>query len=138
METQLLRDSGIFPSEEVLKAVLGNSYATFDELIKTVTDTGLNREWRFYKDGKSWLCNVSNKKKTVFWLSVWDTCFKLTFFFTEKHLSGIAELNISEKIKTDFALSKPIGRLLPLLISIGNNEQLSDALKIIEFKKKQK
>ena len=138
METQLLRDYDIFPSEEVLKTVLGNSYATFDELMKTVTDIGLNHEWRFYKDGKSWLCNVSYKKKTIFWLSVWDTCFKLTFFFTEKHLSGIAELDISEKIKTDFALSKPIGRLLPLLISIDNNEQLTDVLKIIEFKKKQK
>ena len=137
MEIQLLREQEILPSEEVLKTALGNSYAAFYELIKTITDIGLNHEWRFYKDGKLWLCNVNNKKKTVFWLSAWEAHFKITFFFTEKHLSGIAELDISEKIKEDFALTKPIGRLLPLLISIDKNEQLTDALKIIEFKKKQ-
>jgi hypothetical protein len=134
-ETQLLRDQNILPTEEVLKAVLEGCYTAFEELMKTIENIGLIYEWRYYKDGKSWLCNVSYKKKTIFWLSVWDTCFKLTFFFTEKHLSEIAELDISEKIKTDFALSKPIGRLLPLLINIDKDEQLPDVLKIIEFKK---
>ena len=140
MEKPLLREQEIIPTEEVLKNVLGESYSAFEELINTITtpEFGLIPEWNYYKDGKSWLCKVCYKKKTVFWLSAWDKFFKITFFFTEKHLEGIALLNIEENIKDDFGKVKPVGRLLPLLISINKTEQLSDALKIIEFKKRLK
>ena len=140
MEKPLLREQEIIPTEEVLKNVLGESYSAFEELINTITtpEFGLIPEWNYYKDGKSWLCKVCYKKKTVFWLSAWDKFFKITFFFTEKHLEGIASLDIEENIKDDFGKVKPVGRLLPLLISINKTEQLSDALKIIEFKKRLK
>ena len=140
MEKPLLREQEIIPTGEVLKNVLGESYSAFEELINTITtpEFGLIPEWNYYKDGKSWLCKVCYKKKTVFWLSAWDKFFKITFFFTEKHLEGIASLDIEENIKDDFGKVKPVGRLLPLLISINKTEQLSDALKIIEFKKRLK
>ncbi|PKP08994.1 MAG: hypothetical protein CVU09_13085 [Bacteroidetes bacterium HGW-Bacteroidetes-4] len=37
-------------------------------------------QWRYYNDGKAWLCKVSYKKKTVFWLSVWEAYFKVAFY----------------------------------------------------------
>ena len=140
METQLLRDGDILPTSEVLQGALGDSFEVFDTLMNAITGDELQLvpEWNFYKDGKSWLCKISYKKKTIFWLSVWDKFFKIAFYFTEKHLNGISELDISEKIKEDFALAKPIGRLLPLLINVSKKEQLEDVLKITEFKKKQK
>ena len=52
-------------------------------------------EWRYYNDGKAWLCKVVNKKKTVFWLSIWEHYFKTSFYFTEKHLESIDALNIA-------------------------------------------
>ena len=135
-EKPLLREETIYPTNEVLKNVLCDSYIVFEELTNKITnDFGLVLEWNYYKDQKSWLCKVLNKKKNVFWLSVWDKFFKATFFFTEKHLEGFATLDIPECIKTDLCTSKPIGKLLPLLMSIDNKEQLEDLLKIIEFKK---
>lgn len=81
METQLLRDQHIFPSTEVLKNALKESYGVYEELIQTITNTqyGLTIEWNYYKDGKAWLCKVQYKKKTIFWLSVWDQFFKKEF-----------------------------------------------------------
>jgi hypothetical protein len=81
---------------------------------------------------------VCHKKKTVFWLSVWEGFFKTAFFFTEKHLEGIAALDISEQIKEEFCRAKSIGKLLPMIINISKHEQLTDVLKVIEFKKKLK
>ncbi len=137
METQLLREQNIPPSEEVLKKVLGKQYAAFAALITTITssDYGLTYEWNFYKDGRSWLCKVSHKKKTIFWLSIWDGYFKVSFFFTEKHLESIAALDIDEKIKEDFCKEKPIGKLLSMIFDIHKKEQLKDLLKVVEFKK---
>ena len=135
-EKPLLREETVYPTNEVLLNVLCDSYAIFEELTNKITnDFGLVLEWNYYKDQKSWLCKVLNKKKNVFWLSAWDKFFKATFFFTEKHLEGFSMLDISESIKDDLCMSKPVGKLLPLLLNIDSKEQLEDLLKIIAFKK---
>lgn len=74
METQLLRNPEILPSEEVLKDALKNSFPAYNELINAITSNtlGLLPEWHYYNDGKAWLCKVVFKKKTIFWLSVWE------------------------------------------------------------------
>jgi len=140
MEIQLLRESEIFPSKEVLKDVLGTVYDVLEALETRVTqnDFALTFDWRYYNDGKSWLCKVCHKKKTIFWLSVWEGCFKTTFFFLERHLESIAALNISEQIKEDFCRTKSVGKLLPMIISINRQEQLIDLFKIVKYKKETK
>ena len=137
METQLLREQHISPTKEVLKNALGDSYLVYEALIEIITDSKyrLVTVWNYYKDGKAWLCKVSYKKKTVFWLSIWDKFFKIGFYFTEKNNLGVTELEIEEKIKEDFSSSKSIGKLIPLVININKEEQINDVLKIIEYKK---
>jgi len=140
MEVQLLKEQEIFPSREVLQDVLGKVYDVWAELETRVTqdELALTLDWNYYRDGKAWLCKVCHKKKTVFWLSVWEGFFKTGFYFTEKHLAGIADLDISEQIKEDFCRMKPIGKLLPMVINIDQQEQLVDLLKIVKFKKEAK
>ena len=140
MEVQLLREQEIFPSREVLQDVLGKVYDVLEKFENSVTQSELALvfDWNYYKDGKSWFCKVCHKKKTVFWLSVWEGFFKTAFYFTEKHLKGIADLDISEQIKEDFCRMKPVGKLLPMVISIDKQEQLDDVLKIVKFKKEAK
>lgn len=137
METQLLREQEIIPTKEVLAKALKESYPAFHELFETITapEIGLVPEWNYYKDGKAWLCKVSYKKKTVFWLSVWDGFFRTSFYFTEKHLTGVAELDIEPQIKEDFKSRKPVGKLLPLSIKVHGREQVGDVLKVVGFKK---
>jgi len=66
MELPFLKDPEIYPSDDVLKNVLGTSYPAFEELTGKIKDTeyALEPEWRYYKDGKAWLCKVCHKKKT--------------------------------------------------------------------------
>jgi hypothetical protein len=126
METMLLKDSQILPTSEVLAEALGDSYPIFDELMKTVQgqDYGLTTDWNYYKDGKAWLAKSIYKKKTVFWLSVWDGYFKTAFYFTEKNCNGIFEMDIEESIKKEFIAQKPIGKLLPLVIEMKKKNNL--------------
>jgi hypothetical protein len=139
MEKQLLREADIFPSKEVLKNILLDVYDVLEAFEAQLTkEEALSFDWHYYNDGKSWLCKVCHKKKTVFWLSIWEGCFKATFFFLERHLEDIAALDISEQIKEDFCRTKSVGKLLPMLIRIDKTEQLPDLLKVIEFKKKAK
>jgi len=134
-EGPLLKDPLIPPSDEVFKNALGFSYPAFVELTRRVTDSGLALDWRYYKDGKAWLCKVIFKKKTIFWLSVWDKHFKITFYFTEKTGKGLLELDIKTELKEIFNHGKPIGKLIPLTIAIQKKEQINDILEIAEYKK---
>ena len=137
METQLLREPEIFPSKEVLKHTLGKVYDVLEALETTLTqdEFSLTFDWHYYKDSKGWLCKVSHKKKTVFWLSVLDGFFKTSFFFLERHLEGIAALQTNEN---SFTLEKEWGKMIPLIFKINDKKQLSDLVKVVEFKKKAK
>ena len=137
METQLLRNPEIFPSKEVLKDVLGEVYTILEELETRLTQNefALTFDWHYYNDGKSWLCKVSHKKKTVFWLSVWDGHFKTSFFFMERHLEGIAALEMDEN---SFTIEKAWGKMIPFIFRIYKHEQIEDLLKMVDFKKKAK
>ena len=136
-ENLLLRDKEIEPTDEVLENVLGNElFMIYQEIIKIFTEEfSLEPQWRFYKDGNAWLCKVVNKKKTILWLSVWENYIKTGFYFTEKTGTGIFELAIDYKIKEEFDLAKPIGKLIPLVIDINQQKQIKDLKEIVRYKK---
>jgi hypothetical protein len=137
MAIQLLRIQEIAPTKEVLKEVLGAVYDVLEELETQTTqsDFALTFDWHYYNDGKSWLCKVCHKKKTVFWLSVWDGFFKTGFYFLERHLEGIAALGIDNN---SYSIEKACGKMIPLIFNINDKKQLPALLKMIEFKKKSK
>jgi len=137
METHLLSKPELFPSKEILIQVLGNIYDVFEELEKKLTqdELALTLDWNYYNDGKSWLCKVVHKKKTVFWLSIWDGFIQAGFFFLVRHLEGIAELQLEEN---SFTVEKEIGKLIPFVFRINKKEQIENLLKMVEFKKKAK
>ena len=137
METILLKDRQVFPDDNILRNTLGDSFPAYEEMMKTITgqEYGLIPQWNYYNDGKAWLCKAVFKKKTVFWLSVWDRYFKTAFYFTTRNCSGIEELDIDPDIKQTFKAAKPTGKLIPLVLKMGSNKHLPDLIKIIEYKK---
>lgn len=137
MDTISLKDKQVFPDDEVLNAVLGESFSAYAGLMKTVTgdELGLSPQWNYYNDGKAWLCKVVFKKKTVFWLSVWEGYFKVAFYFTEKNCDAICGLDIAPEIKQAFMSANHIGKLIPLVVSVRSSDQLPDLLRIITYKK---
>jgi hypothetical protein len=89
-------------------------------------------------DGGAWLCKVSHGSRTVFWFSVWEGFYKVSFFFMERHLEGLAALGT-----THGKLEKEWGRMLPLIFDIPRDTAPSATIvaeirRVTEFKKKAK
>jgi len=133
-----LNDPDKAPDASTLKPLLKRSYAAYEKLIAAIAEPPLQltHEWRFYKDGKAWLCKITHKKKTVAWLSVWDGHFKLAFYFSEKAGSGITELDIDQTLKNQYATAEPIGKLHPLVVEVEKSSQLADLLTLMAYKMK--
>ena len=137
-QMMLLRDAETEPTAEVLKNALGKEvFSVYKELMKIFTEEfGMDPLWRFYKDGKAWLCKVVFKKKTILWLSVWESFIKISFYFTKKTRPGIFDLEIEGEIKETFFKTGTIGKLIPLTIDIERREQFKSLKEIIKYKKK--
>ena len=134
METQLFRDPLIKPADKVLETELGKNYALYLEYAKKTKELNLVLEWNYYNDGKQWLCKTLHKKKNLCWLSVWNTGFKLTFYFPERAIDGVYQLDISEEIKKIAEEMKPVGKSHPILIPMKNKKWIGEALKLLKYK----
>lgn len=136
MDKPRLNDPDVYPVPEVLEQELGPTYPVFRSFMDAMEseDFNLTPEWRFYKDGKAWLCKITLKKKTVLWLSVWPDCFKLAIYFTEKNGAGIPELNIADSIKNNYVNHKPIGKLKPLVFETRDRSQLQDIYTVVKYR----
>jgi hypothetical protein len=138
MENQILIDPKVKPEDDVLKSALGKKYNRYKEFVNKINTQNLVIDWNYYIDGKSWLGKILNKNKNLCWLSIWNIGFKLTFYFTEKTIEGVHELDIDDEIKDIIQKIKPIGKLFPIILLVKNKKTIDDGLKILEYKMKLK
>lgn len=137
---QLLTLPEVEPTSDLLRDELGRLFPIYEDLTATLESSkfGISPEWRFYKDGGAWLCKMTRKKKTVFWLSAWQACLKCGFYFTTKSAEGISALSIDPSLKSAFANAVPIGKLYPLVVELQTKKQLKDVCTLASFKLLQK
>jgi hypothetical protein len=136
MEYQILTDQTVKPEDNVFEGALGKYYPLFTEFVQKINESNLALEWNYYKDTNSWLGKVLHKKKNLGWLSVWNTGFKLTFYFPERAIDGVYQLDIDEKIKNNARENKPVGKSHPVIMFIKNKKSIKNGLKLLEYKNK--
>lgn len=138
MERPSLNDANTYPTDEVLASVLGNCFEIYQVFVGALPKYQIELEWHYYNDGKSWLGKGVSKHKTIFWLSVWQDFFKVSFYFTEKTRLEIMSLPIADEIKTRMK-SEPIkGKLVSLIIDVSESTHLNDVFTLISYKQSYK
>ena len=147
-EQQLLCNPDIPPTSEIIAEGLGAASSVYVKFIEGLKDYGITlMDWRFYNDGKAWLSKGeykwttprgANKVKPIFWLSIWEGFFKVSFFFSTSVLIELQNLLISQETKEIITNAKPMGksmRFIPVVIDIKTDQQLSDVYTIAQFRK---
>ena len=134
MDAIQLTDENTFPEDTVLKKALGRAYNAYSALLKLFESNGLVHEWRYYKDGKAWLCKVQHKKRTIVWMSAWKGCVKAAVYVPERLLEDIYNLDISEESKETIKNTKNVGKSKPCIFEIRNKTSIKDLEKVMEFK----
>ena len=129
-----LRDEKTYPDQEVLSAVLGPSFKAYQELLNLFDRYEMNHEWRYYHDGKAWLCKVQKKKKTIVWMSAWKNFMEATVYFPERLLDKVLELDIKDTVKERIISTKNVGKSKPCTFEIRDAEILMDFEKVMKLK----
>jgi hypothetical protein len=129
-----LKDAAIFPDEAVLQGVLGDSYAAYCEMIRLFDQKAMTHEWRYYHDGKAWLCKVQYKKRTIVWMSAWKGYMQASVYIPEGEIEPVCGLPISESQKQKFRQTKNTGKSRPCIFEVRNVDILPDLEQVMQFK----
>ena len=129
-----LCDETVYPDEEVLSALFGDGYPAYQELLKLYDANQMEYTWRFYHDGKAWLCKVQKKKRTIVWMSAWRGFIKATIYVPEKYIDAIYRLEISEARKQKIRDTKNTGTSKPCIFEIRKVDTLEEFNQVMQFK----
>lgn len=148
MSEQLLRNPDIEPTFEIIASGLGKINSVYTEFIQKLKEYDVSlMDWRFYNDGKAWLskgeykwttARGTNKVKPLFWLSIWEGFFKVSFFFSAKIQDELLNLPVSEEAKSVIKNAKPMGktmRYVPVIFDVNKDKQLDDLFVLMVFRK---
>jgi len=127
----LLTEEAVYPSEDILRAALGDIYPAYQSFCELLVSAQVSMEWRYYRDSKAWLCKCQHKKKTVLWLSVWEGYFQAGFFFTEAAYEGVKDLPFDEQP----IRKKNVGKSVPIVMEMRSKSQLGDLDLLVAYKK---
>lgn len=133
VQTQL-KDETRFPDEQVLREQLGAAYAAYEALLKLFASEQLSAGWRYYHDGKSWLCKVQKKKKTIVWMSALAGSMRATIYFSAKHIEEIYKLDISETRKQIIRDTPNTGKSKPCTFELNESEVPADFVALMKLK----
>jgi hypothetical protein len=136
MERAVLTDRNQFPTEDIVYAHLGRRRALWDAFFESLQTAcpGCTSEWRYYTDGNSWLLNASRKKKTIFWLSLTGTTFRITGYFTDKAGDAIRKSALPGEMKKPFLEDAGPGKLRGITITFRTKTDLAHAKTLIALK----
>jgi lipopolysaccharide biosynthesis glycosyltransferase len=136
-----LGDENIYPDDQVLEKILGTSFEAYLKLLELFDDNELEYMWRYYKDGKAWLCKVQKKRRTIVWMSAWKGYMQATVYIPGKYIEDVYNLDISEGMKAKIRQTKNIGKSKPskpCIFEVRNKEVFDDFNKVMQFKIKNK
>lgn len=149
VKSQLLKDPEIPPSSDVISEALNEADKTYLKFVIELANHDIQLDWRYYTDGKAWLAKGlyiwtgtrgGQKETTIFWLSIWDGFFKVTFYIPEKDRADALNLPLDPKVKQIIADSKQMGKLkfFPLVFDVFSDERFEDIHILADFKKNNK
>ena len=136
MEKPILKDQDQYPTDEVIYSCIGETktlwISFFDYIHQNFPD--FSKDWKYYKDGKSWLLKVAKKSKTVFWVSVLKDTFRITFYFTDKAEDAINKSEILDELKEQFKNGKRYNKIRALSIVFRNKMDIEYAKSLIPIR----
>ena len=136
MEKPCLNDENEFPDNDVLSRHLGQAQKPWDAFMALLKEDhpSFFGEWRYYRDGKSWLFKVARKKTTICWVSVFKAKFKTGFYFGGKAEDLIVNSKLRKEYKVQFLEGKRHGKIRSITVVVKKMADLASTQKLIAIK----
>ena len=136
MEEPVLRDADEYPSDDVLRRRLGRAMASWQALVAYIEehDPALFGEWRYYRDGKSWLYKATYKKLTLSWATVFRGKFKTTCYFPDRAEPAITGSELPKTYIHQYLSGHRYGKTRAISVDVCKLADLKATKQIMEIR----
>ena len=136
MEETVLRNPEEYPADEVLRRHLGRAMASWQALMLFIAEhePALSGEWRYYRDGKSWLYKATHKKLTLCWATVFRGKFKTTCYFPDRAEPAITESELSKTYIDQYLNGRRYGKTRAITVDVSKLADLKATKQIMELR----
>jgi len=133
-------DPDVKPDDQLIFSKIGGKKKLWQAIMTFISDkySDMEGRWRYYNDGKQWLFKMVQKKKTIFWATVLEGAFRITFYFGGKAEPVIVASDLSEKSKQQYLTGPRYGKIRAITVHVDDVSDVSEIEKIIGIKVKLK
>jgi hypothetical protein len=139
-EIILFSDPDVKPDQKLIFSKIGSKKKLWQALMSFMSENYKESEgtWNYYNDGKRWLFKMVLKKKTIFWATVLEGAFRITFYFGGKAEPVIVASDLSDNAKQQYLTGPRYGKIRAITIPVNDMSDVSMIEKIIAIKVKLK
>jgi hypothetical protein len=136
MEPLILTDKSVTPTNDLIFSIIGENRVYWQKLVKSVHDRypDSHEQWNYYNDGKCWLFRLIRKKKTLCWIGVLESTFRITFYFGDKAEPVIERSDLPTGMKEEFKNGKRFGKIRALTIRVEREDDIENALGLVDIR----
>lgn len=139
-EKLVFSDPEVKPDEKLIFSIIGDKKKLWQAVMTFISDKypDMEGEWRYYNDGKQWLFKMVHKKKTIFWSSIQEGGFRITFYFGGKAEPVIVASDISDNAKQQYLTGQRFGKIRAITLVVNDMTDVREVEKLIPIKVKVK
>jgi hypothetical protein len=139
-EVILFSDPDVKPDDKLVFSKTGSKKKHWQAIMNFMSENYKDSEgtWNYYNDGKRWLFKMVLKKKTIFWGTVLEGTFRITFYFGGKAEQVIAASDIPELAKEQYMTGPRYGNIRAITVLVTDLNEVETIKKLIPIKVKMK
>lgn len=132
----LLTNKDEYPTNAILQNYFSETeFELYEQLLNGLHKSGLQEEWNYYRDGKSWLGKIVFNKKNLGWISYLETGLQVGVYFGERLWPQVLALDLDVRIQSRLPQIEKSGKLYGIIIPITDSAYVETALSLVQFKK---
>jgi ABC-type uncharacterized transport system YnjBCD substrate-binding protein len=135
-EKPILSDPMITPDDELIKALLGEKMTWWNAIMDHTIQNypNVTPVWRYYNDGKQWLFRLLKKKDTIFWVSLVEDTFRVTFYFPDRVETLLETSKLPAEMVESFLKSPHYGKIRGFTVKMNSQEDIEKVLELVSIK----
>ena len=136
MVENVLIEKEVIPDQNLIERKLLENSVHLESIRNFILNSfgETNEEWKHYGEKIGWLLKKFYKKRNLFFITICEGYFNITFVFGQKAFDIIEDSKISSELKTELAGARKYAEGRGLNIKVESAHYLKDIEKLIVIK----
>ena len=136
MSENQFKEKNLVPDEQSIRETLKSNYVHLEAIRSFISESigETKEEWKYYGAKYGWNLKNFYKKRNLYFISMYDGYFKISFVFGERAFNAIMESDITTALKQELSEARKYAEGRGLSIDVRDDMYLDDIKKLLQIK----